>query len=194
MNRRLIKWLLGALALVIPVSIALAGHEKLKCDECHITHRPKSSGVQSGDAWSTKNLSDGLPTFKLYRSPSFDALNTDISQPDGASRLCLGCHDGSFPGVGEGMSFGMDDLSRSHPISFTYNSSLASRAPRNGLYDPSATPSGLGGTIAKDMLDDRGKMQCTSCHDVHSKSGGKMLRFKFGDNSNDPLCRVCHNL
>ncbi len=181
--------------LLISTGTGHAGHEKLKCDECHATHRPGAVAFQQGEAWSTRNLDDGLPTFKLYSSPSFDALNTDISQPDGASKLCLGCHDGSYKGIAGRLRFGVGDLSRSHPVSFTYDSSLAARVSRNRLRDPSTTLSGLGETIEKDMLDDRSKMQCTSCHDVHGKSViPKMLRFKFGPGSNDPLCRVCHNM
>jgi len=195
MTRWLPVCLVPALLLLISVSTGQAGHEKLKCDECHATHRPDAVAFQPNGAWSTKNLDDGLETFALYSSPSFDALNTDISQPDGASRLCLGCHDGSYQGIAGGLRFGTGDLSRTHPVSFTYDSSLAARVSRNRLRDPSATPSGLGGTIAKDMLDDRSKMQCTSCHDMHGKGTiPKMLRFKFGQGSNDPLCRVCHNM
>ena len=193
MTRWLPVCLVPALLLIL-AGTGHAGHDKLKCDECHATHRPDAVAFQPGEAWSTKHLTDGLPTFTLYSSRSFDALNTDISQPDGPSKLCLGCHDGSYPGITGRLKFGTGDLSRSHPVSFTYDSSLAARVARNGLNDPSTTPSGLGGTIAKDLLDDRSKLQCTSCHDVHGKGGiRKMLRFKFGQGSNDPLCRVCHN-
>ena len=183
--------------LLIPTAFAQTGHKTLKCDECHVTHRPGMAAFQPNGAWSTENLSDGLATFKLYSSRSFDALNTDIGQPDGASRLCLGCHDGSYPGVEGGLRFGTSDLSRTHPVSFTYNSSLAARVRRNALNDPSTTASGLGGTIAKDLLDDQGKLQCTSCHDVHGKGRiRKMLRFEFGrsSSSGDRLCVVCHNM
>ncbi len=175
----------------------VTGHKTLKCDECHVTHRPGMTAFPSDGAWSTKNLSDGLATFKLYSSRTFDALNTDIGQPDGASRLCLGCHDGSYPGVGGERMFGTSNLSHTHPVSFTYSSSLAARVPRNKLRDPSITASGLGGTIAKDLLDDQDKLQCTSCHDVHGKGTiRKMLRFEFGPSSSsgDRLCVVCHNM
>ena len=192
------KWLpvcLIPVLLVISTSVGQAGHKNLKCDECHIAHRSSQAVSISEGVWSTKYLEDGLPAFKLYSSPSFRALSTDIKQPDGASRLCLGCHDGSYPGLKGAQSFGMGDLSRTHPISFTYDSSLAARVSRNRLRDPSSTPSGLGGTIAKDLLDDQSKLQCTSCHDVHGKGVlPKMLRFEFGRSSGDRLCVVCHNM
>mgnify|MGYP002725706369 CR=1 FL=1 len=195
MTRWLPICLVAALGLLISASIGQAGHEKLKCDECHATHRPETVGFETSEVWSTKNLDDGLQTFTLYSSPSFDALGTDISQPDGTSKLCLGCHDGSYMGIAGRLRFGESDLSRTHPVSFTYDSSLAARVSQNRLNDPNTTASGLGDTIRKDLLDDRSKLQCTSCHDMHGKQAlPKMLRFKFGQGSNDPLCRVCHNM
>ena len=194
MTRWLPICLIPALLLLISVSTGNAGHENLKCDECHATHKPDSVALQASGAWNTKNAEDALKTFTLYSSPSFDALNTDIGQPDGTSKLCLGCHDGSYKGITGRLKFGAGALSRTHPVSFTYDSSLAQRVSRNRLNDPSTTASGLGGTIAKDMLDDRSKLQCTSCHDMHGNGTiPKMLRLKFGQDSNVPLSRACHN-
>ncbi len=154
----------------------------------------------SRGVWNSRHTADGVPTFTLYSSPSFDALRTDIGQPDGPSKLCLGCHDGSYTGSGAFAGgagvFGINDLANSHPVSFTYDSGLARRAPRGSLRDPASTPSGLGGTIASDLLDSNGKLQCTSCHDVHIRGGsGKLLRYRYGGNGGggDALCRVCHN-
>jgi predicted CXXCH cytochrome family protein len=91
--------------------------------------------------------------------------------------------------------FGTADLARSHPISFTYDSALASRVPNGKLYDPAVRASGLGGTIAADLLDSQSKLQCTSCHDPHA--GGKgpnHLRFDWNTvTGNSTLCLVCHN-
>jgi len=68
--------------------------------------------------------------------------------------------------------------------------------------------SGLGGTIAKDLLDSESRMQCTSCHDVHSSGKGTyMLRWAgidgnifdiggtstFVKGSELPMCKTCHN-
>jgi len=193
MTKKLLIAILPALVMALPANAAQLGHANLKCAECHITQQTGAVSFQTA-AWSTQSTADGIPTFKLYSSPRFNALNTDIGQPDGASKMCLGCHDGSYTGVSGSAVFGMNSLARSHPISFTYDSSLASRVPRNALRDPSVTSSGLGGTIAKDMLDQQSKMQCTSCHDVHDQKGSsKMLRLKFGPGTNDPLCRACHN-
>jgi len=175
------------------------GHSQLSCGECHFSHRPKDMAVEEGLGilWRTTHTADGLPSFRPYSSRSFDALRTDIGQPDGTSKLCLGCHDGSYAGLSSRAVFGVSDLSRSHPVSFTYDSALASRVRAGRLNDPNTTPSGLGGTIAQDLLDQQGKMQCTSCHDVHaSGADSKMLRYSTNRTTGDGsrICRICHNM
>jgi len=176
----------------------IAGHTDIGCSDCHVVSAGDMTVEASrGGIWSAKHTRDAVPTFKVYSSPSFDALGTDIGQPDGASRLCLGCHDGSYSGLRGRMSaFGFNDLARSHPVSFTYNSALVLRAPRGTLNDPRSAPSRLGGSIAADLLDERGKMQCTSCHNIHSKrKGNSLLRYDYspGSRSGSEMCRVCHN-
>ena len=53
--------------------------------------------------------------------------------------------------------------------------------------------SGFGGTIDKDLLDEKGKMQCTSCHDVHiTGKGENLLRWDI-DDGEEVMCRVCHD-
>lgn len=176
-----------------------AGHADIGCAECHIGHSPGK--LASGPLWSTQHTADGLPTFTLYNSPTFDALGTDISQPDGASRLCLGCHDGTGSGFGADagrLIFRAEDLAHSHPVSFTYDSALAARVSGGRLNDPSVSPSGLGATIARDLLDENGKLQCTSCHDVHPSTakGPKLLRYEYrpGSREGERICIVCHNM
>ncbi|MCG3180782.1 MAG: hypothetical protein BIFFINMI_03145 [Phycisphaerae bacterium] len=186
------------------------------CSNCHTPHSsvdPNSDTDYGVPLWSTKWNSDGLPTFTVYTSPLFDALGTDIGQPDGPSKLCLGCHDGSYissktgnpmgtthsfnPGGGS-LAQGQMTLTESHPISFTY--ATAYNNPNlhvpGSLKDPSS-PSGLptGGTIASDLLDSKGKVQCTSCHDVHNASavGDPNLRFDYEADHGKTMCRACHN-
>ncbi|MFW6189152.1 MAG: cytochrome c3 family protein [Planctomycetota bacterium] len=181
----------------------MAAHSDHGCSNCHVPH--KAGTADDPDAswgvplWSTAQTSDGLPTFTLYSSETFDALGTDIGQPDGPSKLCLGCHDGSyevFDFIPDSEAiFGTESLATSHPVSFTYDSTLANKTDGE-LAIPGTTQSGLGGTIAHDLLDSQNKMQCTSCHDVHTTGIGEyLLRYDTGpDNENDQvLCRVCHN-
>ena len=200
MRRGLTILVLGAV-LMLPSDRTCAGHATFGCSECHISHGPQGGDGESGPLWSSLNTDDGLPTFSLYSSRTFDALRTDIGQPDGASKLCLGCHDGTYRGFeaassGRGTKFGSGDLAATHPVSFTYDSSLAARVPHSGLRDPAIAASGLGGTIAGDLLDARGKVQCTSCHDVHATGkGSKHLRYDYDPSitGGDGMCRVCHN-
>ena len=69
-------------------------------------------------------------------------------------------------------------------------------------------PSTLGRTIAEDLLDPESKMQCNSCHDVHTSGIGQhQLRgydYGFGSvtesrrqstshvHHGPELCRMCH--
>ncbi len=133
------------------------------------------------------------PGYVMYSSSQLDA---NVGPPEGASKMCLSCHDGSVAGSifqadsgTNGMSITASigaDLSNDHPISFTYDSALASKD--GSLRDPSIAKSGLGDTISSDLLSD-GKMQCTSCHDPHSNRYGKFLVM---NNEGDVLCITCH--
>jgi cytochrome c peroxidase len=101
-------------------------------------------------------------------------------------------------------TFTAGELITSHPLSFVYDSALA--ASDGALKDPSQ-PSTLGRTIAEDLLDAESKMQCNSCHDVHTSGVGEnLLRgYNYGyetvtnpDGSTSTvhygpeLCRMCH--
>jgi cytochrome c peroxidase len=101
-------------------------------------------------------------------------------------------------------AFGADELVSSHPISFVYDSALATLD--GALRDPSEA-STLGGTIAEDLLDPDSKLQCNSCHDVHTSGvGDHLLRgYNYGRESIEnpdgsvtevhhgpELCRMCH--
>jgi predicted CXXCH cytochrome family protein len=193
--------LAAVLALLAAPTVATAAHSDYGCHNCHVPHQastPDDPNASWGvPLWSPAQTSDGLPTFTLYNSPSFDASDT-ITQPDGASKLCLGCHDGSyiaFQFMPESNAiFGPEDLARSHPVSFKYDTSLASKD--TGLHDPVSTQSGLGGSIEEDLLDKESKLQCTSCHDIHTSGKGEyLLRYDYDveTHTDNVLCRVCHD-
>lgn len=156
---------------------------------CIVCHTPHNAMSTNGPLW---NHTETSATFTLYSSPSLDA--TDLGQPAGVSKLCLSCHDGtvaldSFGGAtGSTFITGTDnlgtDLSNDHPISFTYPST------DTGLFDPTTTSSGLGSTISADLLVG-GKVECSSCHDVHNKYNLSYL-LKIS-NAGSALCLVCHN-
>jgi predicted CXXCH cytochrome family protein len=162
------------------------------CIVCHTPHNGATS-VAEAPLW---NHDVTAAAFALYSTSTLDA--SDMGQPDGASKLCLSCHDGtvaldSFGGAAgstniSGSALVGTDLSNDHPISFTYDSALATADGQ--LYNPSVANSGLGGTITADMLF-ADKIQCASCHDVHNSAGNTdLLRI---DNAASALCLTCHN-
>jgi len=161
------------------------------CVVCHTPH-----GAVTGLTAPLWNHEVTTTTFTLYTSASLDATS---NQPDGSSKLCLSCHDGTvamdnFGGQTGGTKFigGNDllgtDLSSEHPVSFTYDAALATTD--GGLFDPITTSSGVGSTINADLLL-AGKVQCSSCHDVHNGSGVAKLLVK--SNAGSALCLTCHN-
>lgn len=202
MRRLVAVGLVACVGLLILGAQVQAAHSDRGCANCHVPHKaatPDDPNASWGvPLWSTAQTADGLPTFTLYSSPSFDALSTGITQPDGATKLCLGCHDGSYTRITTSSTayFGPNDLANSHPVSFVYDSALASRHPLHSLRDPSVATSGLGGTIKADLLDSHDKMQCTSCHDVHTSGKGEfMLRYDYdvAAHTDNIICRVCHD-
>ena len=162
------------------------------CLVCHTPHNADVS-VSNAPLWNHETTT---ATFSTYTSATMDATT---GQPDASSKLCLSCHDGTvavdnFGDQTGGTHFLTGNsntgtaLSDDHPISFTYDAALASTD--DGLYDPSTTNSGLGGTISTDLLIGN-QVQCASCHDVHNGSGiEKLLKIS---NDASALCLTCHN-
>ena len=202
--KRILTTMMAGVGMLLWASTGLyAAHSDHGCGNCHVPHKaldPTDPNASWGvPLWSPAQTSDGLPVFDLYSSPSFDILSTDIGQPDGATKLCLGCHDGSYYVFGfipdSEAIFETTDLAYTHPVSFTYDTALAGAVPNGELRDPSVATSGLGGTIQEDLLDEMDKMQCSTCHDVHTSGiGDYLLRYDIGEDGHDDhlLCRVCH--
>jgi predicted CXXCH cytochrome family protein len=158
------------------------------CVVCHTPHNSQTAVVPLWNHGATSS------SFTLYSSPTFKA---SISQPTGASKACLSCHDGTVALDTIGGKTGTtylagptllgNDLSNDHPVSFIYDSALSASVA--GLRDPSAAPSGLGGTIRDNLLfNDR--VECASCHDVHNSHNQASLLVK--NNSGSALCLTCH--
>lgn len=170
------------------------------CAVCHATHQANS--IPGAPLWS--HQSTAVAGYTLYSSATFDTHGgLTITDPGASSKLCLSCHDGTvalenFGGVTTGTNMidpaykiggaAGDNFSNDHPISFDYTTALATLD--GGLHDPATANSGLGSSIANDMLFSN-KMQCASCHDVHNKYGvAKLLKMA---NNNSQLCLTCHD-
>jgi len=161
---------------------------------CIVCHTPHNADVTEANQplWNHEST---VATFTVYNNDA--SMNATVGQPSGSSKLCLSCHDGTvavdnFGGATGDLSFvGDGDLGTSigddHPVSFTYDATLATAD--GGLYDPTSQTSGLGGTITVDMLAD-GKVECSSCHDVHDDTHGNFLLMS---NDASALCLTCHN-
>ena len=162
------------------------------CQPCHTPHNADAS-IADAPLWNHETTTT---VFTLYTSSTLDAA--DLIQPDASSKLCLSCHDGTvalenFGGTTTGTSFiSTGDLGTTltddHPISFTYNTALATAD--GGLFDPATVTTALGGTISNDLLIG-GKLQCASCHDVHNEYNNTSL-LKI-DNDASVLCLTCHD-
>ncbi len=193
------------------------------CSPCHQAHNTAASQIVP--LWSHAT---SVATFTPYASPTF---NAGSHLPSGSSLGCLSCHDGTvainqYGGQLQGeepeyIDFGdmvSADLHTVHPISFTYDASLA--AADSGLENPTlyrigdakgditvniapvpAVWSGTsltGKTIDEALLLNH-KVECASCHDVHKQAGSApttstLLRIFGSDGTGrrDLLCRTCH--
>jgi predicted CXXCH cytochrome family protein len=199
-------------------TMGVTGHHNFKTstwnpsgEVCVVCHTPHNAYLTEPSTviWNHQVTSQ---TFTLYSSASMKAT---LGQPDGNSKLCLSCHDGitaedNFNGITTGtrhfsatssLNIGSDNrwgitnngLANDHPISFTYDATLASLD--NDVYDPTVKLSGLpgsSGTIAQDLLFD-GKMQCCTCHDPHNNtSPTSTQRLLRNSNTGSAFCLTCH--
>ena len=178
-----------------PHNLAVSGTGSIRAasqtDVCIFCHTPHGGNSQM-PLW---NHSASTASYVVYSSTTMIAT---VGQPNGSSVLCLSCHDGtvalgmlnscSKPVKMQGdvtvMPAGSTnlgtDLSQDHPISFTYNSALATK--EGELADPSTL-------TGKVKLDRNSQMQCTSCHDPHNNQFGNFLVM---DNAGSALCVTCH--
>lgn len=166
------------------------------CVFCHTTHNADST-VTDAPLW---NHAVTQKNYQLYNSPTFQA---SPSQPAGASRLCLSCHDGTIAVdsygdmsgvifIGGDIAVGADELTNDHPVSFTYDDALATLDGE--LFSPTSSPSGLGGTIDDDLLFN-GQVECASCHDVHNGASAAAVNdnLLIISRVNSQLCLTCHD-
>jgi predicted CXXCH cytochrome family protein len=153
------------------------------CVFCHTPHNALSALVP---LW---NHATSAATYTLYSSGT---LNAVPGQPTGASLACLSCHDGTVAIDSYGTRTGGTNvtggallgvvLSNDHPVSFTYDTALATTD--GGL----VTPSSASLVVANVPLY-AGKLECATCHNVHNNALGSFLRVA---NTNSGLCIKCH--
>ncbi|MEK6699967.1 MAG: cytochrome c3 family protein [Nitrospirota bacterium] len=135
-------------------------------------------------------------------------LNATIGQPGSVSKLCLSCHDGSVAvgayGYAPSSSIGttnvkasgriligdLGNLQNHHPIGFDYG---AVQAVDDEIKDPTSVLLGNNpDLLAINDLLWGGKMECSSCHDVHNTKNTGM-KFLWVEDTSSNLCFSCHD-
>ncbi len=174
------------------------------CKFCHIPHNALEPEPLWGHALSK------VPSYAV--PPLRSRGGAAAPQPDGASRLCLSCHDGTVA-LGEiaGQARPIEmagaqrltpgrpgflgtDLSGSHPISFVI-SDAGTQDPVPGE-DIGLKSAGVIRSDPKVRLDAENKMQCTTCHDAHADryfQEDRVPRFWVAPTVSE-VCLSCHAL
>jgi cytochrome c551/c552 len=146
------------------------GHTSRGCSSCHVPHNATGDGGANVNLlvplWNPGHSTTTL-TDNYVGSPN--TMDATVGAVNGASKLCVSCHDGTYDhvtpehafgplGVAGGEYVGMGGLLNSHPVSFVYDDALA--LADGELVDPD--------TLAADVRDGYDQMQCTSCHNIHA--------------------------
>ncbi len=179
------------------------------CVFCHTPHGATADGG-GGYVTPLWNRTLSAETYTLYNDTTTDALKgvsiqATLGQPGGSSKLCLSCHDGTiaigkvnvFSGLtdtsggpetmpaGSGTTTGFTrnlgiSLQNDHPISFTYDDTLA--GADGELYTPSGVAhidNRVSGAATPLVPLENGQVQCTSCHDPHVIDNAAGVNNKF---------------
>ncbi len=177
-----------------------SGTEDEVCKFCHIAH----TAVVPVPLWG-----HALSEVQDYKTPMVRSRGAAVRapQPDGGSRLCLSCHDGTiaigllakeivavnetFLRAGRKGYIGTD-ISGHHPISISIDES-APNSDRPGA-DMKLRPAALIRAAGDVPLDPLGKIQCTTCHDPHQDSySATGLAPKFWRRPTvSEVCLECH--
>lgn len=164
------------------------------CIFCHSSHNASADGP----LWNHQTTAP--EKFQTYNRST---MASRPEQPNGATKLCLSCHDGTIAvGAVRGLNGPIPmrnvgaageipsgrsshlgtDLTGTHPVSVKYQQTLA--LADQHLRWPPLDPENHVGT------DGDGYVQCTACHDPH---GSRSERYPFWQKETfDQVCRVCH--
>ncbi len=181
--------------------------ERRVCVACHAPHDTDAQAPE----WTPKLA---LLAFSLYGTAG---MVSQPGQPGLNSRLCLSCHDGTLAALNYSgakrnylmaggklgrTAFNTQFAMRDHPIGVGFDSSLA--VNDGSLADPEISPVMMvanksshnrtrSGSISLMMLAE-GKVECTSCHDVHNRytAGPSSKGLVKVGLAGSALCIVCH--
>ena len=170
---------------------------------CVFCHTPHNSTTQA-PLW---NRADPGGTYQMYWSPTMNAYPSSGSapQPNGSTKLCLSCHDGTIA-VGATVASGTipmsggittmptgsggylgTDLSGHHPVSFQVTTAIVAENNARGDVPLKSVAEMRSNPIA--FVDAEDRVQCASCHDPHQDPFGGFLRSP----NEDDTCLACHS-
>ena len=150
------------------------------------------------------NLDSGLSSNQISNDSIYHAGALLLTKLNGnalylRSSFCLSCHDGvsaieghTSTNVGNSENVETSTLfSFNHPVAFEFTRSLA--LSKSYLHDPYNTPSGLGGTVAEDLLVE-GRIECVTCHNIlFNRENSEKFEILYKSNAGSALCLTCHN-
>lgn len=181
------------------------------CIFCHTPHSASSQGA----LWNRQDPAT-FGSFPLYNSSTlvikdipeaqYNTISADY--PNGASKLCLSCHDG-VTGIGTLLDRSITvnhetmsdvpttatfdpviDLTLTHPVSFIFNQTVltAIQVEKPGMSLPTL-----------DLRDDQDRVQCTTCHDPHDDRSEVVYNsvaippfWRLATTTEDPYTAVCN--
>ncbi len=158
---------------------------------CQVCHTPHTADTSTLDAplW---NHEITTATFTMYSSPTM--IVQPESQPQGITKLCLSCHDGtvavdSFAGNWGGTYISgaahlSTDLSDDHPVSIRWQHQNETPSCTNCHFTN-------GQMFSSELPFFNGLVECATCHDVHNTLSAlpKLLRKPL---QNSEICFYCH--
>ncbi len=168
------------------------------CIFCHTPH----SAEPVEPLWN--HDVSAVADYIAYWTPTLDAYPSEAAapEPNGYSKLCLSCHDGTIA-LGAVRSRSADisvsgtvanprgnDLSGEHPMSFVVTDALIAT---NNAKDSPLNPLTAMQTDPDVHLDSLDRVQCTVCHDPHDNSNDATSGYPFWPKATfSEVCQVCH--
>lgn len=169
---------------------------------CIFCHTPHNADSTQAPLWGH------MPTSTAVYNVASSTLGK--VQPDGISKKCLGCHDGTvavgavitygeIPMKGDSIDLGTGalklgsigyigtdiDAHYHHAVSINYSSAAFLKEQA----DPGKFQFPLSDYNKKVLLDKDGKIQCSSCHNPHNDGGDTYLGYLEDSAPSDPLWR-----
>lgn len=184
-----------------PLGASGTGSDRV-CVFCHTPHNTRAPGTIPVPLWNRQDGATAASAFTMYDSatPGNQLDMTVAADPQGTSLVCLGCHDGvsafdnmvNDPGISvtvtnmnalnAGAAALGTDLQNDHPISLTYDETVAGAVGEFVARTTVVNTLPLFGASSN-------QLECATCHAVHDPANVPFLRVS---NTASGLCLTCH--